>query len=146
MTQGEEKMANRRSIADAVTLTPKLDAFVKTGLPDSGDSPRLDLSADTAANPSETPPSGTRRPPGRPRRSLRTPAVLGEPDLETQTNAKLDEMLVPITTKLRRKTIQALRRVHLEQKLRDAKPATQQEIIEEAIHDWLTRNGAQAPS
>jgi hypothetical protein len=55
----------------------------------------------------------------------------------------LDEMLVPVTTKLRRRTVQALRRAYLEQKLRDLKPATQQEIVEQAVSEWLKRNGFQ---
>jgi len=50
-------------------------------------------------------------------------------------------MLVPLTTKLRRKTVHSLRRAYLEQKLNGRTPATQQEIIEEAVAEWLRRNG-----
>jgi hypothetical protein len=136
-------MADRRSIADAVTLTPKLESFVKSGVPEVNTSPRVKSSIDTnepAINESDMQPAAGQRPRGRPRRPSRMPDAPAEPNRETTTNSILDEMLVPITTKLRRKTVQALRRVHLEQKLRDAKPATQQEIVEEAVEEWLKRN------
>jgi hypothetical protein len=35
---------------------------------------------------------------------------------------------------------QALRRAHLEQRLKHAKPDTQQEIVEEALGDWLSKH------
>ncbi|BBO34268.1 hypothetical protein PLANPX_3880 [Lacipirellula parvula] len=50
-------------------------------------------------------------------------------------------MLVPVTIRLPRRTAQALRRAHLEQRLKDAKPDTQQEIAEEALADWLAKYG-----
>ena len=50
-------------------------------------------------------------------------------------------VLVPITTRLLPRTADALRRAYLEQKLRHARPSTQQEIIEQALHDWLRREG-----
>ncbi len=55
--------------------------------------------------------------------------------------AIVDDFLVPITTKLRRRTYQALRRAYLQQKLRQRQPATQQEIVEYAVVEWLSRNG-----
>ncbi|WP_428305388.1 hypothetical protein [Lacipirellula sp.] len=53
----------------------------------------------------------------------------------------LDQMLVPVTIRLPRRTAQSLRRAHLEQRLKDAKPDTQQEIAEEALVDWLAKYG-----
>jgi hypothetical protein len=136
-------MADRRSIADAVTLTPKLESFVKSGVPEVNTSSRSHSSSETNEPPAEVPVSprdAAQRPRGRPRRPSRTPHAPADPHREMRTTSILDEMLVPITTKLRRRTVQALRRVHLEQKLRDAKPATQQEIVEEAIEEWLERH------
>ncbi len=52
----------------------------------------------------------------------------------------LSLVLVPLTTRLQHKTAQALRRAYLEQRLRHMKPDTQQEIVEEALLDWLERN------
>ncbi len=53
----------------------------------------------------------------------------------------LDQVLVPVTIRLPHRTAQALRRAHLEQRLKHAKPDTQQEIVEEALGDWLSRLG-----
>lgn len=47
---------------------------------------------------------------------------------------------VPLTTRLQPKTANALRRAYLEQKLNGRTPATQQEIVEAALVDWLRRN------
>ena len=52
-----------------------------------------------------------------------------------------DYLLVPITTRLNPRTADALRRAHLEQKLRRQSPSTQQEIVEEALQEWLRDNG-----
>ena len=49
----------------------------------------------------------------------------------------LDQVLVPVTIRLPHRTAQALRRAYLEQRLKHAKPDTQQEIVAEALGDWL---------
>lgn len=56
-------------------------------------------------------------------------------------NSFVGELLVSLTTRIQPRTANALRRAHLEQKLRHAKPDTQQDIIEEALSAWLSRNG-----
>ncbi len=53
----------------------------------------------------------------------------------------LDQVLVPVTIRLPHRTAQALRRAYLEQRLKHAKPDTQQEIVEEALGDWLRGHG-----
>lgn len=53
----------------------------------------------------------------------------------------LDQVLVPVTIRLQHRTAQALRHAYLEQRLKHAKPDTQQEIAEEAIADWLSKHG-----
>ncbi len=53
----------------------------------------------------------------------------------------LDQVLVPVTVRVPHRMAQALRRAHLEQRLKHAKPDTQQEIVEEALGDWLIRQG-----
>ena len=52
----------------------------------------------------------------------------------------LDQVLVPVTIRLQHRTAQARRRAYLEQRLKHAKPDTQQEIVEEAIQLWLEAN------
>ncbi len=53
----------------------------------------------------------------------------------------LDQVLVPVTIRLPHRMAQSLRRAYLEQRLKHAKPDTQQEIVEEALGDWLSRQG-----
>lgn len=52
-----------------------------------------------------------------------------------------EDYLVPITTRLQARTAEALRRAYLEQKLSRREPATQQEIIEAAVQEWLRQTG-----
>lgn len=52
----------------------------------------------------------------------------------------LDQMLVPVTVRLPHKLANSLRRAQLEQRLKHAKPDTQQEIVEQALGAWLTAN------
>ena len=51
-----------------------------------------------------------------------------------------EDYLVAITTRLQARTADALRRAYLEQKLNRCEPATQQEIIELAVQQWLRKN------
>jgi len=71
------------------------------------------------------------------RRSTRSRSSQEMPD----ASELLDQVLVPVTIRLPHRTAQALRRAYLEQRLKHAKPDTQQEIVEEAVGDWLVRLG-----
>lgn len=71
------------------------------------------------------------------RRATRSRAIREIPE----ASELLDQVLVPVTIRLQHRTAQALRRAHLEQRLKHAKPDTQQEIVEEALGDWLVRQG-----
>ena len=53
----------------------------------------------------------------------------------------LDQVLVPITIRVQHRTAHSLRRAHLEQRLSNSKPDTQQEIVEDALSDWLGKHG-----
>ena len=141
-------MVERRTISDAVDLSPKLDAFIKTGVPPlTTPPPRTSAPASTESVPSETlvelprSPGASNRLRTRSRRTPRNADVNDDGEAGSQSASILDEMLVPLTTKLRRKTVHSLRRAYLEQKLNGQTPATQQEIIEEAVAEWLRRNG-----
>ena len=65
--------------------------------------------------------------------------VLADQDRTVAGSSK--ETLVPLTTRLRPATAQALRRAYLEQKLAGKHPDTQQEIVEAALHAWLAQMG-----
>ena len=53
----------------------------------------------------------------------------------------LSRILVPLTTRLNPATLQALRRACLEQRLQYRTPDSVQQIVEEAIRDWLRDRG-----
>jgi hypothetical protein len=121
-------MADRRSIADAleVPLTPEKLAFVHAKKP----KPPRKQEAPLAPSEIEAG-EGGRQPTRRSRRTKETEAPAG----------LFPHLLVPLTTRLQPDTAQALRRAYLEQKLRGQSPATQQEIVEEALRDWFRRQG-----
>ena len=74
-------------------------------------------------------------------RPLTTSTSTQEVDPQTRGLALLGEMRVPLTTRLQPRTAHALRRAHLEQRLNGLLPATQQEIVEAAVYEWLRQHG-----
>lgn len=50
------------------------------------------------------------------------------------------KVMISVTTRFEQQTAEALRRAHLEQKLKNMQPGTQQEIIEIAVQAWLRDN------
>ncbi len=140
-------MPERRSLSNALELTPEKMAFIEgraTGqpAPTSPRSPTRVASSPTVPAPSpaerhpEEPPDDGAVPNQRPRRMSRPPR-----QVEDDSTPLVDHLLVPVTTRLHPRTANALRRAHLEQKLARRKPATQQEIVEAALSDWLARKG-----
>lgn len=133
-------MAERRTVTDAVLATTKLDAFIKSGVPT--EPPPAQLTVTELSTEREVSLKPTKPPSAKPRRrTVRHEEPGSTHSTDSEAKSVLDDFLVPITTKLRRRTLQALRRAYLEQKLNDRSPATQQEIIEEAVAGWLSGNG-----
>lgn len=141
-------MAGRRPLGSALQLPAEKLAFIRDEPPESvktrplpnadiesetpvEESPVYDRQhAETRADKQDSGRAQTRRSrTGKEnRRSDEPPSLLGE-------------LRVPLTTRLHPSTADALRRANLEQRLKRLRPATQQEIIEAAVHDWLWRNG-----
>lgn len=141
-------MANRRSLNEALSISPEKMAFIHEGktaaetaaVTPSAPQPavsRLAISEESPTEPQDSPPArpekilpvGGRRRRGRGREE-QIPA--GDPLLRGMAN-----LLVPLTTRLQPTTAAALKRAGLEQKLRGASPDTVQEIVEIAVADWL---------
>ena len=134
-------MVNRRSLGDAINMTPEKVAFIqgqgakavsqatinKTGATHEPEK-IIDLPVqEVPANAEElAPPRSSRK-----RQTTQAP----------EPSEVLDQVLVPVTFRLQHKTSQALKRAYLEQKLKHGKPDTIQEIGEEAIKDWLVHAG-----
>ncbi len=133
-------MSERRTVTDAVLATTKLDAFIKSGVPTEPPPAQLTVTELATVREAATRPTRTASTKPR-RRTIRDDKDGSTPTSDGQAQSVLDDLLVPVTTKLRRRTLQALRRAYLEQKLNDRRPATQQEIIEEAVAAWLSGNG-----
>lgn len=138
-------MPERRSLSNAMELTPEKKAFIQ-GTPD--------------AKPSALPARTT--PPAQPRGGLETSVAseaaaedrLATDDaparrraakprnrLEAAPVPNLDHFRVGVTVRIHPSIADALRRAHLEQKLNRQSPGTQQEIVEAALSDWLQKQG-----
>ncbi len=134
-------MADRRSMSDAIVVDPEKVAFIHGKKP--GDqAAESALSAEkrksTTGGHKLEPSGGQSNGQSQPAKPTRT-----QPDhaARPQFRPILGEHLVPLTTRLQARTAEGLRRAYLEQKLRQVSPATQQEIVEEALHAWLEIHG-----
>lgn len=118
-----EKMGFIKGQADHSEPNPASQPVVQT---DAVIVPVVELASDTSAKPEVQ----------REKKSAgnRPPSTNVEAKSATPSN---DDYLVAITTRLQARTADALRRAHLEQKLNRCEPATQQEIIELAVQQWL---------
>lgn len=137
-------MAERRSLGQAMTMSPEKMAFIKGSVVSKVAAPAVDTAPSQpkekiievgdpgpAKEALEDGKARTVRKQSRPRSTQHQP----------EASEILDQVLVPVTIRLQHRTAQALRRAHLEQRLRHAKPDTQQEIAEEALGEWLSRQG-----
>jgi hypothetical protein len=128
-------MAERRSMETALNLSQDKVAFIKTGLAESG---QTSNHAETQQPRIATEPRSPDFDQGRIRRQ---PGNDSDPFAQPSAKAAaVDEILVPITTRLKRSTFQAIRRLSLEQKLNDGELDSQQSIIQLAVEEWLARN------
>lgn len=136
-------MAENRSLSDALTLTPEKLAFIqgegtqRSITPSPSQPPRRgrkpkEKSIDVEFPQDSPEPTATPRI-SRPRQKQAATSNL------PNANEVLDEVLVPLTTRVPHRLIQSLRRVCLERRLQHQKPASIQEIVEEAIGNWLSR-------
>lgn len=123
-----------------MTLTPEKVAFIHGEPTQKGKTPNVTTQAAATAKtversePNEVLPAEGKSP----RRRNRSRVVTQE---EPRASEILDEILVPVTIRLKHRTAQALKRAALEQKLRHMKPDQVQEIGEEAIAEWLDKSG-----
>jgi hypothetical protein len=140
-------MAKHRSLSNAL-LSPEKMAFIKGQESDRADTtgdlkppiqsnavvvPVVELTAETSQKQPNIEPEP--RPIVRPSLPTRHDAIS-----HATTPSANDDYLVAITTRLQARTADALRRAYLEQKLNRLEPATQQEIIELAVQQWLKSN------
>lgn len=124
-------MVERRSLGDAIT--PEKLAFIKGGESKVSPEPEKVKVIEKALQPAEE----SKPLENKAKRSKRSTREEQEPEPADVLN----QILVSITNRFQHRTVQALRRAHLERKLKNIQPNTQQEIIEMALQEWLTERG-----
>lgn len=139
-------MAERRSLGAAMEMSPEKRAFIQSGMipkeaaamPNATEAPREETTIDLP-----TPQPAVENPQDFKEKTPTKRPSRGRGQQQTQPDASdiLDQVLVPVTIRLPHRMAQALKRVYLEQRLRHAKPDTQQEIVEEALEEWLSKQG-----
>ena len=150
-------MVNRRSLGDALTMTPDKMAFIQ-GANAQVESvkaiPPQPLAV--APEPIQEVPEAEERGDDLPEESLttrpeatsrmqtrRSRGRSSRPERERQDDSimlGMANLLVPLTTRLQPPTAAALKRAGLEQRLRGAQPATVQQIVEIAVAEWLEQH------
>jgi hypothetical protein len=131
-------MVERRTLGDALTMSPEKLAFIKgdesaakSSRPTDPVARTIELASTGVNDADKAEPSATRNAARRQRQ--RSEAVM------PNAIEVLDDLLVPLTTRLPHRLVQSLRRMCLEQRLRHAKPDSIQEIVETAIESWLAK-------
>lgn len=127
-----------RSIDKALELTPEATAFIRGGSMPQSSRSNKPLPADCRV------PAGKRKRTGANANKTKQMQTHNPPAIQDALHPGGDfsphaGILVPITTRLRLETADALRRACLEQKLQRKLPCTQQEIVEIALRTWLIR-------
>ncbi len=154
-------MTQRRSLTDALELTPDKVAFINGS---SGDKPRTDVVPDnsTSIDPASDAEQGTVpaedsnpttdvafEPARRQRRpksaTANSSARINRAPEDYGAGMILNNVLVPLTTRLHPETALALKRASLEQRLRGLSPATVQEIVKQSVTYWLQSHGYLQP-
>lgn len=138
-------MKPRRTLTSALTLPADTLAFIHGGPPGSPTAITKSVTTAEATSVPATadPDAETIRADMKTRRArpLRPPATSQNADPGNRRLPLLGAMRVPLTTRLQPGTAHALRRAHLEQRLNGLLPATQQEIVEAAVYEWLRQHG-----
>lgn len=141
-------MADRRSMTDALSLSPETVSFIQGDIAPAfrvnqsqkrrSLVPNLKNSRPTAqGTPSANNVDGDGRIEATHGQAKSVSRLACPPD----GPPTVGRLLVPVTTRLQLTTANALRRAFLEQKLKRAQPATQQDIVEAALQVWLLRHG-----
>lgn len=133
-------MAERRSMNEALNMSPEKLAFIKQD-------PRAEAPIGKVSNTVDVVDMTTRKespvsaaPEPEPEESEQ-PIPAPRPDRDSMKRQAAASALIPLTTRLQQATATALRRAYLERKLEGYANATQQEIVEEALQMWLSSQG-----
>ena len=154
-------MTQRRSLTDALELTPDKLAFIN-GLPSDKRNPTVDRDHSPIILPALEAEQGTVvgenvnlkddvafEPPRIQRRrksaTAYSAATINKAPENHGAGMTLGNVLVALTTRLDQETALALKRASLEQRLRGLSPATVQEIVKQSVTYWLQSYGYLQP-
>ncbi|MBX7165929.1 MAG: hypothetical protein K1X74_06230 [Pirellulales bacterium] len=133
-------MTARRSLDNALDISADKLAFIRGQAAKS--TVTLNAPVTSPPVPEEEafpePVANASKPPARPRNRRADPAATGQAAV---TAAYADQFRVGLTVRIAPQIADALRRAHLEHKLRRQAPDTQQEIVEVALTHWLKDHG-----
>ncbi len=147
-------MAERRSLSNAMELTPEKLAFIQNtpvvkqravpvrATPSPTAVPQAEVEAEDSSAEAVSMmerAAEERRGTASPRKPRRTASP--QVSLSNTPAPNLDHFRVGVTVRIHPHIADALRRAHLEQKLRRQSPDTQQEIVEAALSEWLRQSG-----
>lgn len=154
-------MTQRRSLTDALELTPEKVAFINGSpgdrttpavAPDSSPSivPAMEKVQETVPAEGSNPTINIALEPARRQRrpnsaTAHSTATINKSPENHGAGMTLGNVLVPLTTRLRPETALALKRASLEQRLRGLSPATVQEIVAQSVTRWLQSQGYLEP-
>ncbi len=140
----------RRTMEDVVEMNPAALEFIKGGgsgapveskLKSKKTNPvRAERDGDSSDEEQMVEGNKVKPKKGQVTRAYRSKQTQPPPEANSNLGFGLNNLLVPIATRLRPATAAALKRAGLEQKLNGQEPSSLQEIIELAIQRWLRDN------
>lgn len=134
-------MVNRRTMGAALELTDEKKAFIKGSANEAVSAPVSASQSRQEMTPDRKPVSSEEAPTVRPVRRSRSRRNARQESDRGAAPLGISNLLKPLTTRLQPSTAASLMRAVLEQKLRGLEPSTTQEIVEEAIQEWLRDYG-----
>jgi hypothetical protein len=134
-------MNEKRTLVSALTMTPEKRAFIE-----GGPRPMSQLGSERAVPPEPEAQDSDQQDNidesqpvvGDPRRRRRRQGRVRREEEPLASMSRFRNLRMPLTTSLRPEMLDALRRLSLERRLSGVVPSAIQEIVEEALEQWLS--------
>ena len=138
-------MSDRRSMAEALKMTPKAIDFIENGVPKTrgraatqqSNISELDHTEPTTLVELDAAPPEAETHPDKKLKAKKEKVL----PTKTAESPMLTTPVVFLTTRLTQATAETLRRASLERKLAGQSPSSQQDMVELAVGQWLEENG-----
>lgn len=133
-------MTNKaRTLTNALEMTPEKLAFIRSGSQGNAAPEEPPVHARVSVDTSQTPPLDPEPSIEKPdaERQAKRPSRRVAKERRVEQRTLVSGLRMSITTKLEPETVEALRRICLERRLEGVLPFTLQDIVEEAVSEWL---------